>query len=335
MRLLTLSGAAALSLLMGLTTAAPVLHAADLPSPKTSPGKPAITEGKRELGKPVKRMEEDPLNRVRERLSEKLGAQPHDVGGDVKVTTRSKAALEGAAVKSTAGGVRAERLPNTWAYSGPGRPEQWAQLRPEYARCATGKRQSPIDIRDGIAVNLDPIEFDYKSSVFGVMDTGRTVQVNVAPGNFIEVMGRRYQLQRFDFQHPAEERINGRSFAMGAHLVHKDEQGRLAVVAVLFERGGAEQPVVQQVLNNLPLERGDEITSQAGLDATSLLPSDRRYYTYMGSLTTPPCQEGVLWLVMKEPVVIAADQLAILARLYPMNARPTQPISGRLIKGPR
>jgi carbonic anhydrase len=97
---------------------------------------------------------------------------------------------------------------------------------------------------------------------------------------------------------------------------------------------GAEQPVVQSVWNNLPLEKGEEFAAQTGVDLTTLLPSDRRYFTYMGSMTTPPCQEGVLWMVMKQPISVSSEQLAVFSRLYPMNARPIQAASGRLIKGP-
>ncbi|MEY2655661.1 MAG: hypothetical protein RLZZ524_2689, partial [Pseudomonadota bacterium] len=133
------------------------------------------------------------------------------------------------------------------------------------------------------------------------------------------------------FHRPSEERVNGRQFEMVAHLVHRDFEGRLAVVAVLLERGPAN-PVVQAVWNDLPLEKHVEQPSTRPMDIEALLPSDRRYYTYMGSLTTPPCSEGVLWMVFKQPVTIAAEQLAIFSRLYPMNARPIQPASNRLIK---
>ena len=118
---------------------------------------------------------------------------------------------------------------------------------------------------------------------------------------------------------------------MVAHLVHKDIDGRLAVVAVLLDRGSA-QPLVPAVWNNLPWEKGDEVAARLPMDLSDLLPTDRSYYTYMGSLTTPPCSEGVLWMVMKNPVPVSAEQIAIFARLYPMNARPIQSASGRLIK---
>ena len=218
-----------------------------------------------------------------------------------------------------------------WDYSGAGAPDKWSTLDPAFSTCASGKRQSPIDIREGIKVGLDPVTFDYQPSGFRVLDNGHTIQVNMGLGNAIEVLGRRYDLAQFHFHRPSEERVNGRQTDMVAHLVHKDLEGRLAVVAVLLSRG-TPQPVVQAVWNNLPLERGEELAASVTIDLSKLLPEDRRYYTYMGSLTTPPCSEGVLWMVMKTPVQISPEQIAIFSRLYPMNARPVQPLNARLIK---
>ncbi|MBX3608235.1 MAG: carbonic anhydrase family protein, partial [Piscinibacter sp.] len=218
-----------------------------------------------------------------------------------------------------------------WDYAGETGPNQWGAMKPEFSLCANGKRQSPIDIRDGIRVQLDPVQFDYQPSTFRVVDNGHTIQVNVGPGNSIEVMGRRFELLQFHFHRPSEERIDGRQFDMVAHLVHKDLDGRLAVVAVLLERGSAH-PLVQSVWNNLPLEKGDEVRARGTLDLQQLLPPQREYFTYMGSLTTPPCSEGVLWMVMKQPVPVSPDQISIFSRLYPMNARPIQSAAGRLIK---
>ena len=175
------------------------------------------------------------------------------------------------------------------------------------------------------------MQFNYRPSNFRVIDNGHTVQVNVAVGNTIEVTGKRYELVQFHFHRPSEERINGKPFDMVVHLVHKGVEGKLAVIAVLLDRGSA-QPVVQNVWNNLPLEKGDEVMAKGQIDLMALLPTDRRYFTYMGSLTTPPCSEGVLWMVMKTPVEISAEQLSIFSRLYPMNARPIQSASGRIIK---
>jgi carbonic anhydrase len=165
-----------------------------------------------------------------------------------------------------------------------------------------------------------------------VVDNGHTVQVNVGPGSSIETAGgRRFDLVQFHFHRPSEERIDGRQFEMVAHLVHKDLEGRLAVVAVLLDRGPAHA-IVQNVWNNLPLEKGEELAARGTLNLTDLLPADRSYFTYMGSLTTPPCSEGVLWMVLRTPVGVSTDQIGIFARLYPMNARPLQAAAGRLIK---
>jgi len=218
-----------------------------------------------------------------------------------------------------------------WSYEGEGGPAAWGSLKPEFSLCAKGQRQSPIDIRDGIVVDLQPVQFDYRPGGFSVIDNGHTVQVDVARGNTIEVMGRRYELVQFHFHRPSEERIDGRQFELSVHLVHRDPEGRLAVVAVVLERGAA-QPVVQQVWNNLPLEKHEAVPASSAIDPSDLLPPDRRYYTYMGSLTTPPCTEGVLWMVMQKPVPVSTQQIDIFSRLYPMNARPAQQAAGRLIK---
>ena len=219
----------------------------------------------------------------------------------------------------------------SWGYSGAGAPEHWGDLSPDNKLCVTGTRQSPIDIREGIKVELEKIQFDYPPSGFSVIDNGHTIQVNLAPGGSLSVMGRRFELLQFHFHRPSEERINGRGFDMVAHLVHKDAQGRLAVLAVLLEQG-RDQPVVQTIWNNLPLEKGEALTAPGLLDVNQLLPEDQSYSTYMGSLTAPPCSEGVLWMVMRQPVQLSASQIGIFSRLYPMNARPIQASSGRLIK---
>ena len=220
-----------------------------------------------------------------------------------------------------------------WSYAGPTGPAKWGSLEKAFAQCKLGQNQSPIDIPDASARkgDLAPLLFNYKPSSLRIIDNGHTIQVNVASGNSIDVMGRHYELVQFHFHRPSEERIDGRQFDMVAHLVHKDVEGRLAVVAVLLERGSA-QAIVQNVWNNLPLEKGEELAARGTINLNDLLPAERSYFTYMGSLTTPPCSEGVLWMVMKQPVQISSEQIGIFARLYPMNARPIQSAAGRLIK---
>ncbi len=221
-----------------------------------------------------------------------------------------------------------------WSYEGSSAPDNWGKLNPAWKTCDTGKRQSPIDIRDGIGVDLTPIKFDYVPSYIRILDNGHTVQVSVGNGSRIQVMGRNFDLVQFHFHRPSEERIDGRGFDMVAHLVHQDLDGRLAVVAVLIERGEAH-PLVQTLWNNLPLEKHHDYAPGVSIDPSRLLPESPEYYTYMGSLTTPPCSEDVLWMVMKQPVQLSADQIGIFARLYPMNARPVQAANERLIKASR
>lgn len=218
-----------------------------------------------------------------------------------------------------------------WDYDGAGAPENWASLDPKNKVCATGQRQSPIDIRDGIKVDIEPIRFDYRPSTFRIVDNGHTVQVSVGD-SAITLTGKSYELVQFHFHRPSEEKINGQRFDMVAHLVHKADDGQLAVVAVLMERG-TENPFIQMLWNHLPLEKNRPVSPPtAVIDPAQLLPAGRNYYTYMGSLTTPPCTEDVLWLVMKQPVQVSTEQINIFSRLYRNNARPIQPTAGRLIK---
>ena len=298
----------------------------------------------------------DPMDTLREKLASKLGAakvpespSPYVVRvvskagdaahgaaaghGDAKADGHAPTAAKVSKLRAdkAAAGHMANGHAAHWSYGGAGGPEQWGMMKPEFSACGSGARQSPIDIRSGVKVDLEPIQFDYRPSGFRVVDNGHTIQVNLGGGNSIEVQGRRYDLIQFHFHRPSEERIDGRQFDMVAHLVHKDPEGRLAVVAVMLDRGSMH-PLVQTVWNNLPLEKGDEVAAKTALDMGHLLPADRRYFTYMGSLTTPPCSEGVLWLVMQQPVPIATDQINVFSRLYPMNARPIQSASGRLIK---
>ena len=221
-----------------------------------------------------------------------------------------------------------------WGYEGAAGPENWSKLDPEFSVCSNGKRQSPIDIRDGIKVDQEPILFDYKPTYFRIVDNGHTVQITYGAGSHITIMGRTYDLMQFHFHHPAEERINGKGFAMVAHLVHRDMEGHLAVVAVLLEAGQANS-FIQTLWNNLPLEQNEDYSPRIAIQASDLLPATRDYISYIGSLTTPPCTEGVLWLVMKQPVQLSAEQIDVFSRFYPNNARPVQAASGRIIKESR
>jgi len=221
-----------------------------------------------------------------------------------------------------------------WSYGGHGGPAEWGELDQTFATCKRGKVQSPIDIRGAKAAELPAIKFDYKPSPLKVIDNGHTIQVNYAPSSWIDVGGTRYELMQFHFHKPSEEKINGKSHDMVAHLVHKGADGKLAVIAVLLDKGGAN-PTISEIWKNLPKEKEKETSVKAMVDAAALLPGDKGYYTFPGSLTTPPCSEGVRWFVLKTPTKIADSEITTFGKLYPMNARPTQPLNGRAIEATR
>lgn len=266
-----------------------------------------------------------PASKVEERT-----LPPEAVASKVRAKSRSsQATYTGGGAKSAEAALQHAQI--HWSYDGEGGPDNWARLDPRNSLCASGQRQSPIDIRDGIKVDLEPIKFDYKPSYFRIVDNGHTVQVTTGEGS-ITITGKTYELVQLHFHKPSEEKINGRGFDMVAHLVHRADDGKLAVVAVLLEKG-AENPFVQTLWNNLPLERNMEVSPpSATIDLNAFLPASRNYYTYMGSLTEPPCSEGVLWLVLHQPVSVSHEQVGIFSRLYRNNARPIQPSWGRLIK---
>lgn len=238
------------------------------------------------------------------------------------------AALAGHAAPSVHGGEV------HWEYEGEHGPEHWGQMKSDFNACSSGKRQSPIHIQstDTAPGPAEPIEFHYSGSGGSVVNNGHTIQVDPMGHNWIKVRGAAYKLVQFHFHHPAEEKVNYKGFAMVAHLVHKNEAGQLAVVAVLMDVG-TNNTFLQKVWTRMPLDTQDRVPlPDELLDLNELLPTDQRYYQFMGSLTTPPCSEGVLWMVMKQPVTLGPDQLKLFTKLFPMNARPVQAVNGRLVR---
>jgi len=223
-----------------------------------------------------------------------------------------------------------------WSYKGATGPAHWPAVESEFKTCGIGHEQSPIDIRlDAVqAADLPAITFDYRPAPLRIVDNGHTIQVNYAPGSFIDVGGHRYELVQFHFHKPSEESIDGKRYAMVAHLVHKDAEGRLGVVAVPLAEGKIN-PMIAAVWNNLPKHGGEARATGIAVDATDLLPADRGYFTFAGSLTTPPCSEGVTWFVLKQPSTLSAGEIGRFAHAYPMNARPVQPLNGRVVRASR
>jgi carbonic anhydrase len=258
---------------------------------------------------------------------------------EMRATQAARAAAQAKARKAAAAKAAANAAPppalilhgTHWSYEGDSGPANWSKINADWGKCASGTRQSPIDIRDGMKVDLEQIAFDYKPSAFTVVDNSHTIMVTVGSGNYITLQNRMYELVQFHFHRPSEERINGKGFEMVVHLVHKDSEGKLAIVALLLERG-KPQATIQTVWNNLPLEKNEVGSPAIVIDPGEMLPQRRDYFTYMGSMTEPPCSEGVLWLVMKDPVQASPAQMALFSRLYPLNARPTQASGGRMIK---
>jgi carbonic anhydrase len=218
-----------------------------------------------------------------------------------------------------------------WDYGGPLGPSHWGDLNPEFAACRDGHHQSPIDIRAPRKAALPAIEFDYQPSPLHIIDNGHTIMVNYAPGSFIRVGGKRYELKQFHFHRPSEEKIDGHAFEMVVHLVHANAEGNLAVVAVLLNKGD-DNSLIHELWGDLPKEKGkEEVRDTVQIDLNLLLPADRSYYTFAGSLTTPPCSENVTWFVLKHPVTISTAEIARFSTLYRNDARPTQPLNGRAV----
>ena len=284
-------------------------------------GKPPVTVAPTARDK-EEAAEVDLSERIAARLAEMRATQA------ARAAARAKRA---AVVKATPPPPPPVARGTHWSYEGDSGPANWSKINVDWGKCSSGNRQSPIDIRDGMKVELEQISFDYDPSSFNVVDNGHTVQVAVGSGNYITVQNRMFELQQFHFHRPSGDRINGKTYEMVVHLVHRDAEGRQAILALMLERG-APQATIQTVWNNLPLEKFDTMSPSILLDPMEMVPARRDYYTYMGSMEQPPCSENVLWLVMKQPVQASAAQMALFSRLYPLNARPLQPTNGRMIK---
>jgi carbonic anhydrase len=220
---------------------------------------------------------------------------------------------------------------HTWDYSTEHGPTHWGDLSPEFAPCSHGHHQSPIDIRNPQKADLPPLQFDYKPTPLDIIDNGHTIMINYAPGSSLSVGDKKYELKQFHFHRPSEEKIDGKGFAMTIHLVHADAQGKLAVVAILL-RQGDDNTLVRELWSHLPKEKEkEEQLNNIQIDVDALLPADHGYYTFDGSLTTPPCTEDVTWYVLKHPVTVTAAEIERFSKLYRDDARPTQPLYGRVV----
>lgn len=233
-----------------------------------------------------------------------------------------------------AGASAAESGDPKWGYSGAARAEKWGDLASDFATCKMGKEQSPIDIKtDAVeSATLEKIEFNYLPSKLNLVNNGHTIRIDYEKGSSIKVAGDLYELVEFHFHTPSEEEIDGKRFDLVAHLVHKNATGMIAVVAILFELG-EDNPGLNSFWGRLPNDVGERrVFQNSEINAADLLPVNRRYFTFKGSLTTPPCSENVRWFVIKTPVSLSGQQITTFRKIYPMNSRPVQAVNGRKVQ---
>ena len=214
-----------------------------------------------------------------------------------------------------------------WAYEGEHGPEHWGK---HYATCGTGKAQSPVNITGPFEKAAVAIKPEYKPGVLKVVNNGHTIQVNVPPGSTLKVGAETYELVQFHFHRPSEEQIDGKPMAMVTHMVHKSADGKLAVIAVLMRESAVQNRTLWAIWKNMPMKEGPEVeVPSVSINPATLLPESLAHYAYEGSLTTPPCTEGVKFFVMKAPIGIQKEMIDSFP--FKMNARPVQPLNGRKI----
>ncbi len=219
-----------------------------------------------------------------------------------------------------------------WDYMGIEGPEHWGMLTEKYMTCETGDRQSPINISTAKhGQHHSTLVFRYHPSHIHEMNNGHTIQVSHTSGCEAELNDRIYKLRQFHYHAPSEHHIEGKSFPMEMHLVHQDEKGHVLVVAVMMETA-LREPVLKKLWRWLPQQMGKEVSLPLELSITDILPTNTHHYSYLGSLTTPPCTEGVKWIVLKEPMPIAKVDVDNFIEIIGHNARPIQPIGDRQIE---
>jgi carbonic anhydrase len=222
----------------------------------------------------------------------------------------------------------------SWDYLGKRGALNWGKLDPAYKTCSAGHEQSPIDIR-GAHLNkgLQPVDFHYKAGSVRLENDGHTITAHVNSGSYIVVDGVRYDLMEYDFHHPSETSVRGRLSDMEVHLLHKSAEGKLLEISVRFaENADVPNAVLAALWPHLPKKAGTSEKIEEMVNPGGLLPTDRGYWTYLGSLSTPPCTEGVRWLVLEQEVSLSRDQWRTLANIFKDNTRPLQNPHGRRIE---
>jgi carbonic anhydrase len=222
----------------------------------------------------------------------------------------------------------AEEKSHHWNYE---EVSKWGEAS-EFATCKAGKAQSPINIvtKSVIKSDIAPLDTHYVNSKVEIVNNGHTVQLNLTSAGFAYLKNKQYKLLQFHFHTPSEEKINGKNFPLVIHLVHKDDVGNLGVIAVMIKQG-KENIALKNVFINLPKTEGKKELADK-INPSDFLPHSLSYYGFNGSLTTPPCSEGVAWHVLKEPIELSKGQIESFKTIFKMNARPIQALNGRVVE---
>jgi carbonic anhydrase len=215
-----------------------------------------------------------------------------------------------------------------WSYEGETGPDHWGELSADFKTCQLGLQQTPIDLTPGASGQADSVSFDYRPLPLRIVHNGHTIQINADPGCSCTIGTTRYELAQFHFHHPSEHLLDGKTFDMEVHFVHKSEAGALAVVGVFF-KPGSHNAGLAPIFAQMPKSEGSEIKAQGQFDPAAFFPKSRGFFRYMGSLTTPPCSEGLTWTVFREPVEASPEQIRQFAALFANNARPVQKRNSR------
>ncbi len=245
------------------------------------------------------------------------------------------AAVSGGVELSNLQGAIASENEIHWGYTGDEGPGNWGSLSPDYAQCQSGNHQSPINLNGAIAADLSEFQIDYAEVPLKILNNGHTIQVNAESGNTLTLDGTVFELLQFHFHHPSEHTVNGQSYPMEIHFVHRNEEtGELAVLGVLVEEG-EENMALKSVWDYLPSRMRPEMEiSDTAIDLEAILPESRSTYRYFGSLTTPPCSEVVRWVVFQEAIELSSSQIEAFSQIFPLNARPVQPLNQRFLLEP-
>ena len=215
-----------------------------------------------------------------------------------------------------------------WDYEGANGPENWGKMAEANKACASGQEQSPIDLTGGVDAEVSNIALHWNPSAWSVVNNGHTIQVEGKDGGYATIDGERFELIQFHFHTPSEHTIDGRNYPMEVHFVHKNAEGRLAVIGVLMMPGG-ENPLFSNIMEKAPKEEG---TASLGvIEQRGMIAPIDGVYRYQGSLTTPPCSETVLWTVLSTPILVSQKDVEAFQALFPMNARPIQPVNRRYV----